>query len=34
MNVNGKVVNMFAVRQAESLKYGINKSKTLVNLIK
>lgn len=32
MNFNGQVVNMFAVREAERLKYGENKF-SLVRLI-
>jgi hypothetical protein len=34
MNVNGKVCNMFSVREAERLKYGKNKSNTLVNWVR
>lgn len=33
MNYNGKVTNMFAVREAARLKYGINKSRTLAGLV-
>ena len=34
MNVNGKIQSMFAVRQAESLKFGVNKSRTLAEMVK
>ena len=34
MNVNGKVVNMNAVRESYRLKFGVNKSKTLVGLVR
>ena len=33
MNVNGKIISMFAVREAYRLKYGVNKSRTLAGLV-
>jgi len=34
MNTNGQPINMFAVREAYRLKYGINKSRTLAGLVR
>lgn len=33
MNICGKIQPMQAVRKAESLKYGVNKSRTLVGMV-
>jgi len=34
MNTNGQTVNMHAVREHYRLQYGVNKSRTLQNIIK
>jgi len=33
MNTNGQTVNMYVVREAYRLKYGVNKSRTLAGLV-